>query len=98
LVFISKSGNLGRFLYQARRYDEAIEVLQKNLELDPNRVYSRLHLAMCYQAKGMYPQAALEDERIQTHFGGRPDSDVSANHSVLFPTPLTSDVCGADIS
>jgi len=69
LVYTS---NLGRFLYHARRYDEAIEVLQKNLELDPNRVYSRIHLAMCYEAKGMYPQAAQEYERIKTYFGGRP--------------------------
>jgi tetratricopeptide (TPR) repeat protein len=56
--------NLGRFLYHARRYDEAIEVLQKNLQLDPKRVGSRIHLALSYEEKGMYAEAAQEWQRL----------------------------------
>jgi TolB-like protein/DNA-binding winged helix-turn-helix (wHTH) protein len=66
------AGNLGRFLYHARRYDEAIEVLQQTLALDPNRVYARLHLAMCYEEKGMYHAEGEEFQRIQIAFHGEP--------------------------
>jgi tetratricopeptide (TPR) repeat protein len=52
--------NLGRFLYHARRYDEAIDILTKTLQLDPNRAYVRVHLALCYEAKGMYAEALRE--------------------------------------
>ena len=64
--------NLGRFLYHARRYDEAIQVLNQNLGLDPKRVYGRFHLAMCYDAKGMYPEAQEQFQRIASSTGGHP--------------------------
>lgn len=63
--------NVGRFLYHARRYDEAIPVLKRTLELDPRRVYARVHLAMCYDEKGM-PEAREEWERVQAESGGAP--------------------------
>jgi TolB-like protein/DNA-binding winged helix-turn-helix (wHTH) protein/Tfp pilus assembly protein PilF len=66
------SSNLGRFLYHARRYDEAIEVLKQTLAIDPNRVYARVHLAMCYEEKGMYEEERQEFERITAAFGGQP--------------------------
>jgi tetratricopeptide (TPR) repeat protein len=66
------SANLGRFLYHARRYDEAIEVLKQTLARDPNRVYARLHLAMCYEEKGMYQEEREEFQRIATSFNGQP--------------------------
>ena len=61
--------NVGRFLYLARRYDEAIPGLRRTLELDPGRVYARMHLAMCYEEKGL-PQSREEWERVQAAFGG----------------------------
>ena len=45
--------NIGRFLYYARRYDEAITELQTNLAADPQRVFSRIYLALCYEQKRM---------------------------------------------
>ena len=66
------TSNLGRFLYHARRYDEAIEVLQQTLARDPARVYARLHLAMCYEEKGMYAEERREYELITAAFKGKP--------------------------
>ncbi len=63
--------NVGRFLYHARRYDEAIPVLKRTLEIDPGRVYARLHLAMCYDEKGM-PEIQEELRKVQAALGGNP--------------------------
>jgi TolB-like protein/DNA-binding winged helix-turn-helix (wHTH) protein len=64
--------NAGSILYHARRYDAAILQSRKTLEIDPNRVYARIFLAMCYEQKGMYPQAIQELERSRAYFGGAP--------------------------
>lgn len=66
------AGNLGRVLYHARRYDEAIEVLAKTLQVDPGRVYVRVHLAMCYEEKGMYAEALNQFNRVRAAHGGMP--------------------------
>ena len=44
-------------LYFARRYDEAIEQLQKTLELDPNMITVYWWLGEAYEQKGLYDQA-----------------------------------------
>jgi TolB-like protein/DNA-binding winged helix-turn-helix (wHTH) protein/lipoprotein NlpI len=71
------SANLGRFLYHARRYDDAIEVLKQTLARDSNRVYARLHLAMCYEEKGTYKEAREEFQRTQVSFNGQPGPGVA---------------------
>ncbi|HTS61646.1 MAG TPA: winged helix-turn-helix domain-containing protein [Candidatus Acidoferrales bacterium] len=63
------SSNIGRVLYNARRYDEAIDELQKNLTLDPNRVYSRIFLAMSYEEKGNCSQAIGEFQKVGALIG-----------------------------
>lgn len=77
LVYLS---NLGRFLYHARRYDEAIDVLRQTLALDPNRVWARVHLAMCYEEKGMNAEAMQEYERTVAVFGG-PSAGVARHYA-----------------
>jgi tetratricopeptide (TPR) repeat protein len=72
LLWSVYSSNLGRFLYHARRYDEAIEVLQQTLARDPGRVYARVHLAMCYDQKGMYAEERRHLELITAAFKGQP--------------------------
>jgi TolB-like protein/DNA-binding winged helix-turn-helix (wHTH) protein len=64
--------NVGSILYHARRYDAAILQSRKTLAIDPNRVYSRIFLAMSYEQKGMYGQAIQELERSRPYFGGTP--------------------------
>ena len=63
------ANNLGRFLYHARRYDEAIDVLTKTLAVDPGRTYAHVHLAMSYDEKHMYPEALDE---FRHAFGDKP--------------------------
>jgi TolB-like protein/DNA-binding winged helix-turn-helix (wHTH) protein/thioredoxin-like negative regulator of GroEL len=64
--------NLGRVLYHARRYDEAIDVLRQTLARDPDRVYARVHLAMCYEETGRYDEERREYQQIQAAFQGQP--------------------------
>jgi TolB-like protein/DNA-binding winged helix-turn-helix (wHTH) protein/Flp pilus assembly protein TadD len=50
----------GWILFCARRYDPAIKQLRKTIELDPNFANAHFKLAMVYEAKGMYDEAAEE--------------------------------------
>jgi len=49
--------NLGGLLYLARYYDQAIDQLQKTLEMDPNYALAYVYIAMDYAVKGMYNEA-----------------------------------------
>jgi TolB-like protein/Tfp pilus assembly protein PilF len=51
------NANVGCILYFARRYDEAIEELEKALELQPDNGAAHFWLSRVYQQKKMYPQA-----------------------------------------
>ena len=48
----------GQILYLARMYDEAIEQLEKTVEMDPGYMGSYTWLAMSCAQKGMYAEAA----------------------------------------
>jgi TolB-like protein/DNA-binding winged helix-turn-helix (wHTH) protein len=63
--------NIGRLLYYARRYDEAIPELKQILAADPHRVFSRVFLAKCYEQKQMYPEALAEMAAVRAEFGGQ---------------------------
>lgn len=58
--------NLGLNSYWARRYDLAIEQLDRVLELEPNFFRAHLHLGMCYERKRMYPEALAEFEKARS--------------------------------
>jgi len=45
-------GNVARALYIARKYDDAIEVAEKHLELAPNFFFTHWVLGVCYRQKG----------------------------------------------
>jgi tetratricopeptide (TPR) repeat protein len=61
---------MGRFLYYARRYDEAILDSQQALAVDPQHAWSHLHLALCYEQKGMYSESLAEMEILRVHYNG----------------------------
>jgi tetratricopeptide (TPR) repeat protein len=63
-------GNVGRILVYARRYDEAIGMLQKTVVLHPERAYLHVHLGMAYEAKRMFPQAIAEFKAAEQLLGG----------------------------
>ncbi|MDQ3015445.1 MAG: hypothetical protein M3R25_01795 [Bacteroidota bacterium] len=52
----------GIFLYYARQYDLAIMKALKTFELDQDFVSAHRLLALCYTEKGMYPEAARENQ------------------------------------
>ena len=62
--------HVGLVLVLARRYDEAVGVLQKMLEIDQDFKDAHIYLGYAYAGKGMYPEAIaayqyavkLEDE------------------------------------
>jgi TolB-like protein/DNA-binding winged helix-turn-helix (wHTH) protein/tetratricopeptide (TPR) repeat protein len=51
-------------LYYARRYDEAIALCRKTLEMDPGSLPAHLFLTQLYEVKGMHAQAI--ESRIAT--------------------------------
>ena len=61
---ISLRGQEAANLYFARRYDEAIHQLQDLLKMDPEQSVSRAYLGYTYAAKGMYPQAIEEYQKV----------------------------------
>ena len=56
----SINGGLGARLLYARRYDEAIEQLQRALEMDPNLGLTHRYLGWAYEAKGHREKAIYE--------------------------------------
>ena len=58
--------NLGLNLYWARRYDLAIQQLQRALELEPNFFRAHLHVGMCYERKAMYREAVTAFEKARS--------------------------------
>ena len=56
--------DLGKMLFFARRYDEAIENLNETLKTDPNNDGAHFWLGWVYAARKKYDQALAEFERI----------------------------------
>src|SRR5262249_32760282 len=54
------NAELGLYLLQAGRTDEAIAQLQKTLELDPNYAATHMRLGLAYAEKQQYSQAVSE--------------------------------------
>ncbi len=52
--------NLGRAYYFARQYDEVMAQARKTLEIDPSFPLPHFYLAVAYEQKGMYSEAAEE--------------------------------------
>lgn len=59
---LERSG-YGRVLFRARRYEEAIQQLQRAIDLDPQHFASMSRLADVYDMLGRYPEAITMRER-----------------------------------
>jgi len=64
------SASLGRSLYYARRYDQAMEELRKTLDMDPSFVEAHLYLGWVYEQKGLFAEAVPELRRALSASGG----------------------------
>ncbi len=56
---------LARALQDLQRYDDAIAVAQKIVELDPDDVLAHTSLSVLYQKKGMIPEAEAEGAKAR---------------------------------
>lgn len=65
------NADLGKLLFLARQPDQAIEQLQKTLELDPDLPLAHVFLALAWNKKGLHEQAIAELERIAKAPGSR---------------------------
>lgn len=59
---------LGRAYYSARDYNRAIDQYRKTLDMEPNFAEARFQLALCYEGKQMYDEAATEYEKSANLF------------------------------
>ena len=64
------SANVGLFLYYGRQYGQAVEELNKALEVDPNHTATYLFLGWAYEAMGKYKEA-LKCYHRASLLGGR---------------------------
>ena len=58
-------------LYDARRYDEAIEACKKTLEMDPTFMPAHLYLSWIYEQKGMHAEEIAEEVKTMTMAGAK---------------------------
>ena len=52
----------GIIFYYTRKYDKAIAIAQKTLELDPGFIMVHRLISLCYLAKGMYDEAITKNQ------------------------------------
>lgn len=67
----------GLALYYNRQYDEAIELAAKTLELDPNYAAAHRLLSLAYQAKEMFDDALVENEKWGALTGNKVETTVT---------------------
>ncbi|HXG64479.1 MAG TPA: tetratricopeptide repeat protein, partial [Blastocatellia bacterium] len=63
----------GNVLYRARRYDEAIAVLRKTLDMEPNFHAAYAYLGICYLMQGKREEALAEFRKGLAAAPGHPD-------------------------
>jgi TolB-like protein/Flp pilus assembly protein TadD len=68
-ISIQTTNNLAAALYCARRYDEAIRVARKHLEVDPKFFPARETIGECDAAMGKYGEAVAEIEKVRAEAG-----------------------------
>jgi serine/threonine-protein kinase len=62
--------DLGLPYFWSRRYEKAVEILQKALEIDPNFAWAHLHLSNNYREMGRYEEAFAESQKYFMLSGG----------------------------
>jgi tetratricopeptide (TPR) repeat protein len=64
--------DVGQLLYEARRYDQAIEEERRTVEMDETLPWPHLWLGLSYLAKGQNPEAIAELQSLVRLSGGSP--------------------------
>ncbi len=63
--FTEAMHGLARALQDLQRYDDAIAVAQRIVEVDPDDVLAHTSLSVLYQKKGMIPEAEAEGAKAR---------------------------------
>jgi TolB-like protein/Tfp pilus assembly protein PilF len=72
---------MGRALYFARHYDQAVEELRKTLDLDSSFVQAHFFLGLVYEQKGMFADAIAELRQSLSASGGGPHYVSALGHA-----------------
>ncbi len=67
------NATVGRVLYTARQYDQALEELQKTLDMFPEFGYTYIFLSLVYNQKEMYEEAFEVAQRGRNIMGDSPE-------------------------
>lgn len=70
------------YLYYSRKYDQAVEYLNKLIEMDPNYVRTHTYLATVYETMGRYDDAINEAEKRAALQGMKPE-EIAQGKKVL---------------
>ena len=80
-VSLVKLTGLAQVLLVARRYDQALEVCEKALEMDPNLGFAHWLRGLTYMYKGSYEPAILALQKSIPLSGDSPDEAASLAHA-----------------
>jgi TolB-like protein/Tfp pilus assembly protein PilF len=69
-VSLIVSTNIGRYLYYARLFDQAIEQSLTTLAMDPDFPPARCTLSLAHEQKGQHEEAIAQCQRALTNSGG----------------------------
>jgi len=64
-TFLEAMHGMARALQDLNRLDEAIAVAQRITAIDPNDILAHTSLSVCYQKKGMIPEAEAEGNKAR---------------------------------
>jgi Flp pilus assembly protein TadD len=64
-TFTEAMHGLAKTLQDMDRFDDAISVANRIVELDPDDVLAHTSLSVCYQKKGMVPEAEAEGNKAR---------------------------------
>jgi Flp pilus assembly protein TadD len=64
-TFTEAMHGLAKTLQDMNRFDDAIAVANRIVELDPDDVLAHTSLSVCYQKKGMVPEAEAEGNKAR---------------------------------
>src|SRR6185436_5726318 len=80
-ISLVKLTGLAQVLLMARRYDEALEVCRRALEMDPNLGFAYWLLGLTYMYKGSYEPAILALQKSIPLSGDSPDEPAALAHA-----------------
>jgi adenylate cyclase len=73
--------HLGWHYFYARQYDQAVEQLQKTIEMDPNRGFTHWYLGLALEQQGKYQKATSELQKGHALLGDNLGVEADLGHT-----------------